>query len=518
MNVSRMLAFVFVYFGIAVLATSHAGPAGESEQPNVVIIFSDDHRYSGVGANGCQQIKTPNIDRLAKSGMAFDHAYLMGSFSGATCIPSRAMLLSGRGLFQLQDLGKVVPEYHITIGQAFQRAGYYTHIVGKWHQDNASLARSFDTGGRMMSRGVYLTDHFRMPFWDWRSDGAYRKSDGYLLSYDKQRNVAKRPLTGQEKKGPLGTEEHGPHTTEIWTDEAVDFISSYIKDQPFFMYLAYHAPHDPRQAPEKFRQMYDPDDIELPPSFMTQHPFDNGDCMTRDERLAPFPRTVSDTKQQLADYYAIISHMDHHIGRVLAALDKQGFTDNTIIVFAGDSGLAVGCHGLFGKQSLYNEDGIHVPLLLTGPNVPSGKRSQALCYTHDIYPTLCQAAGVEIPESVHGKSLVPVIKDTSRSHRESLYHAYRQYQRAYRKGDYKLIEYVKAPSERIGGEKVGSRVTQLFNMKEDFWEINNLAYSRDKQVRELLAQMRTEMRTVAQQVGDTTDRTAAKVDFWDYYD
>lgn len=517
MKISQVNALMILACVIALSPVAKAANTN-TQQPNVLIIFSDDHRYSAVHANGGAQVKTPNIDRLATNGMAFDQAYLMGAFSGATCIPSRAMLHTGRELFHLDNLGRTIPQDHTTIGEAFQTGGYYTHIVGKWHQDNASLARSFNSGGRMMSRGIYLTDHYRMPFWDWRSDGDYQKDDAYLLHYDKQGRAIKRPLTQHDKKGPYGTETDGPHTTEVWTNEALAFINNYNKQQPFFLYLAYHAPHDPRQAPAKFRAMYDPHKIKLPPSFVTQHPFDNGDNTTRDERLAPFPRTAKDTKQQLADYYAIITHMDHHIGRVLDALDEKDFTDNTVILFAGDSGLAVGSHGLFGKQNLYNEGGIHIPLMLTGPGIPVGKTTDALCYSLDAYPTLCDLAGITTPSSVQGKSLLPVIQGKSSSHRDALYHAYQQYQRAYRKGDYKLIEYVKAPSGKRDNPLKGSRVTQLFNIKEDFWETNNLAYSSDNDTIELLQQMRTEMKQAAQQARDTKENAGIGVDFWQSYD
>jgi arylsulfatase A-like enzyme len=116
------------------------------------------------------------------------------------------------------------------------------------------------------------------------------------------------------------------------------------------MYLAFHAPHDPRQAPEAYRALYPPESIKLPPSYLPQHPFDNGEMTIRDERLPPWPRTPAIARQELADYYAIITHLDTQIGRVLAALEQSGQADNTIIVFAGDSGLGVGNHGLMGKQ------------------------------------------------------------------------------------------------------------------------------------------------------------------------
>ncbi len=507
----RIYAIVLLAFGLL----SMPSYAADQDKPNVILIFADDLRYSGVHANGCEQVITPNIDQIAAHGMVFDEAYLMGAFSPATCMPSRAMLLTGRGLFNLKQKGSVIPEEHITLGEAFKNAGYFSQIFGKWHQDNASLARSFNDGGKMMSRGIYLTDHYRMPYWDWKADGKYRKEDAYLLTYGEDGSVHSRPLTKDDKRGPTGTEKDGPHTSEVWTDEAVGFIEEYDQQNPFFIYLAYHAPHDPRQAPSEFMDLYNPEKIELPPSYLSQHPFDNGDAVNRDELLAPLPRTIDNTKKQLAEYYAIISHMDHQIGRVLEALRSSGKLSNTIILFVGDSGLAVGNHGLFGKQNLYNEDGIHVPLIMSGRGIPAGERSDALCYMYDIYPTLCELAGIEIPQSVKGKSLKPVVKGDSRTHRDHLYHAYLQYQRAYRVGDYKLIEYVKAPTGKEGEEKKGARVTQLFNVSEDPWEINNLSFY--KESLDLLEEMRKAMKESAILEGDTPGNESVIINFWDYY-
>jgi len=116
--------------------------AQTNTRPNVVVIYTDDHRYSAVHALSGQPVKTPNIDRLAKEGVVFTHTFLQGSFTGATCVPSRAMLLTGRGLFDLKEVGRQLPPEHKTIGEVFQGQGYNSYIVGKWHQDKASLARS----------------------------------------------------------------------------------------------------------------------------------------------------------------------------------------------------------------------------------------------------------------------------------------------------------------------------------------------------------------------------------------
>ncbi|MEQ9290150.1 MAG: sulfatase-like hydrolase/transferase [Cyclobacteriaceae bacterium] len=508
-----IVACMFIVFGMNMAWA-------QKKKPNVVVIYTDDHRYTGVHALGGQGVKTPNLDKLAYEGIAFTNAYLQGSFSGATCVPSRAMLLTGRNLFDLDGQGRSIPVGHTTIGEAFKSAGYNTYMVGKWHQDNQSLARSFDDGATVMSRGIYLVDHFRMPCWDWKKDGDYKKEDGYLIVYDESGKEVRRPVTKEDKRGPTGTEVNGPHTSEIYSREAIKYIREYKSKKPFMMYLAFHAPHDPRQAPQKYTDMYPPGEIQLTPSYMLQHPFDNGHIVLRDEELAPWPRTPEIARQQLADYYSIISHLDDQIGKVVQELKASGQYENTIIVMAGDSGLAVGNHGLMGKQSIYHEDGIHIPFILSGGLVEEknkGRREGALVYNYDIMPTLCDLAGIATPGSVTGKSLVPVIKGEKGGVRNHTYHAYRQHQRAYRKGDFKLIEYVRAPDsdKTRGGFVAGSRVTQLFNLALDPWETFNLADFPEYE--NTVEKLRKEMKNKAKEVGDVADVKRSEVDFWAYF-
>ncbi|WP_346880925.1 sulfatase-like hydrolase/transferase [uncultured Algibacter sp.] len=488
-----------------------------TKQPNVLLIYTDDHRFTGVHALGGQDVKTPNIDALANQGLVFTNTYLMGAFTGATCMPSRAQLLSGRNLFDLDGNGHKIPKEHITIGEMFQKSGYQSHIIGKWHQDNKSLARTFNGGSHIMSRGVYLQDQFRMPLWDWKPNGNYKKEDGYILVYNKAGEIVRRTISKDDKKAPISTEIDGPHTSEIYAESASKFINKRDKKTPFFLYLAFHAPHDPRQAPEKYKAMYPEDSIQLPPSYMPQHPFDNGHMTVRDEKLDDFPRTPSIARKHLSDYYAIITHLDAQIGKVISTLKKTRQYENTIIVLAGDSGLGVGNHGLLGKQNLYDEDGIHVPFIISGKVKGFGKKLKAYSYIHDIYPTICDLAGLDIPKTVTGTSLLPIIKGEKTQVRDYTYHAYRQHQRAYRKGDYKLIEFVKAPDTDHHKNKIisGSRTTLLFNIKKDPWETTNLAFLETHQ--DILKTLRIEMKEVAEKHKDNKDQLNYPFDFWDYY-
>ncbi|WP_245987113.1 sulfatase-like hydrolase/transferase [Maribacter vaceletii] len=494
--------------------------AQKETKPNVLVIYTDDHRYSGVHALGGEAVKTPNLDNLAHDGIAFTKAYLMGSFSGATCVPSRAMLLTGRNVFQLQGRGFDIPKEHTTMGEMFKKEGYHAHHVGKWHQDFGSLSRSFDTGDKLCGKPAYLTDQYRMPYSDWHADGKYVMEDVYLLEYDENGNVKRRPIAKTDKRGPTATEKKGPHVSEVLADASVDFISNYNKKKPFFHYLAFPTPHDPRQAPKKYKDMYPEDEIGLLPSYMPQHPFDNGHIVLRDELLDVWPRTEEISKRHLSDYYSIITHLDAQIGRVIIALKESGLYENTIIIMAGDSGLAVGNHGLLGKQNIYDEDGVHIPFIISGGLIDEankGRREDAFCYNLDILPTLCDMIGIKKPASVSGTSLLPIINNETESVRDYTYHVYRQHQRAYRKGDYKLIEYVRAPdvSRKRGDFISGSRVTQLFNITKDPWEIFNMADF--PEYAEIVASMRNEMKQKAKELGDKSHDELANVDFWKYY-
>ncbi|MGA9637893.1 sulfatase-like hydrolase/transferase [Flavobacterium sp.] len=506
---------------VVLLAASSVLSYGQkkSKKPNVLVIFTDDHRYTGVHALGGMDVKTPNIDALAKDGVAFTNTYLMGAFTGATCVASRAMLLTGKQLFKLGGIGHTIPKGNTTIGEAFQSAGYNTHVIGKWHQDGDALKRSFTSGEKIMGRGLYLQDHFRMPFYDWDKAGEFSLDESYLLVYDKDGNIVKEPALRNAFKGPIGTEKNGPHTSEVISEAASKYFVNYKSKKPFMMYLAFHAPHDPRQAPQSYKDMYPEANMQLTPSYMLQHPFDNGHMFLRDEELAPWPRTPEVARKQLSDYYAIITHLDIQIGKVIASLKASGQYENTLIVFAADSGLAVGNHGLMGKQNIYDEDGIHVPLIFSGNLIKNkGERYDAFSYIHDIFPTICDFVKVPIPASVDGKSLMPVLNKEAQQVRTSTYHAYRQFQRALRKGDYKLIEYVRAKDEskKEGVFEAGSRVTQLFDIKNDPWELYDLSFFPKN--RELIAQMRKEMREQAIELGDKKENVQGeKYDYWDFY-
>jgi arylsulfatase A-like enzyme len=277
-------------------------------------------------------------------------------------------------------------------------------------------------------------------------------------------------------------------------DATIQFLKNRNASSPFYVYFAPSVPHDPRVAEPEFHALYDAERLPLSAAFMPLHPFDNGEMTVRDEKLAPWPRTEQDTRQQLADYYACISGLDHHVGRVLQFLADSGQIDNTIIVFTGDNGLSMGDHGLFGKQNLYEFGGMHVPLVFAGPGIPTGRRD-ALVYLMDLFPTFCDFAGAAPPDFVEGHSLRPAFEKSTIKVRDVLYTGYRDCMRSIRDDRWKLIRYPLVNQ------------TQLFDLRKDPYELNNLADrldSADKQA-DLLHQLTLQM----QLYGDDTPLVVA---------
>ncbi|MFI3248472.1 MAG: sulfatase-like hydrolase/transferase [Rikenellaceae bacterium] len=439
-----------------------AQAATKSEKPNILIIFTDDHRYDSVhalgSADGVNGANTPNLDKIINSGVSFNNAYLQGANTGATSTASRAQLLTGRGVFDIPNgngtpWGPEISSFPV----AFRDAGYETFITGKSHNGTDASTRGFTTGDKMYGLiNGYYTPHFRLPCVDYRADQKYHENDAYYV-YD---NGAKQVLV----KEALDSF-NGDHSTDVFGRAAVNFIEEYNEDKPFLMYVAFHAPHDVRNFPEEYRSMYDAKDIPLPSNFLEGHPFDNGAMYIRDECTAPFPRTAQNTKEQIANYYRMISHVDDYVGKMMDALKAKGMDENTIVVFSSDSGLAMGSHGLFGKQNLYDDGGIRVPMVFSGAGLPQGKRPNDLCYSADIFPTLCGLVGIDVPESCTGLNQAASVKGRSQYLRKEAYFAYMDIHRAIRNDRYKLIEYC------VEGE----RHTQLFDLQEDRYECNDLS-------------------------------------------
>ncbi|OYW17231.1 MAG: hypothetical protein B7Z55_12940 [Planctomycetales bacterium 12-60-4] len=282
---------------------------------------------------------------------------------------------------------------------------------------------------------------------------------------------------------------------KIIVDEAIEFVKHGRDGRPFCMYLAFANPHDPRVAAKTYMQQYSADSLRLPANYLPVHPFDNGEMVVRDERLSPWPRTKPEIRKTLHEYYATTTALDHHIGRLLAALDEQGLTENTLIVFSADHGIAVGSHGLLGKQSLY-EHSMKAPLIFAGPGVPRGS-SSALLYLLDICPTICDLVGIQPPVDRDGLSAKGVIVGEKTEHRSEVLLAYRDVQRAIRDHRWKLIRYPHID------------FTQLFDLEQDPLELVNLAERPDQAAR--LSDLRKRMEALQKELGDHQPWSAEKL-------
>jgi len=457
-----------------------------------VFFFTDDQRFDTIGALGNGIIKTPNIDRLVTRGTAFTHAHIPCGTSGAVCMPSRAMLHSGRSLFHIEAEGQSIPREHATLGQALRDNGYRTFGCGKWHNWRESFNRSFSDGAEIFFGG--MADHWNVPVYRYDPTGRY----------DMTLPVCNDPFNGKEvTHRDADHVSAGLHSSEMVCDAGIEFIRRQDGSQPFFAYISFLAPHDPRVMPGEFRTMYDPANIDLPPNFAGGHPFDTGALRIRDERLAGFPRTPEEAREHIADYYAMISHLDAELGRVLQALDDKGMLDDTVLVFAGDNGLAVGQHGLYGKQNCYDHS-VRVPLVFAGPGIPKGHRTGAYAYLFDVFPTLCSLTGTPIPDTVEGKDLTGCMREPGMRLRDSLYFAYTDCQRAVKDHEFKLIEYAVEECERR---------TQLFDLTRDPWELTNLADDRDYSG--TVANLRSHLARLRDEWGDKEHPMGRR--FWERY-
>ena len=425
--------------------TEHANRQDKETSPNVLFILSDDQRADAMGCAGNPYIRTPHLDQLAENGIQFGNTYVMGGHHGAICAPSRAMLLSGKSLFNVYDRLDGIE----TMPMSFRENGYITFGTGKWHNERSAFEAGFQHGKNVFLGG--MGDHFNIACRDIQADGT---------------------LSEAEMRG---------FSTDLFAGATIDFLHEYAsgeRDNPFFCYLSFTAPHDPYSPRNDHIDMYPAGGLPLPGNFMPLHPFQFDNLTIRDENLAPWPRAPEMIRAALADYYALITHMDEQIGEVIDVLKKHGLFENTIIVFTADNGLAIGSHGLLGKQNLY-EHSTKVPLIISGPGIPKGDISDALVYLFDLYPTLAELCGLPEPEEIDGISLKPMLVGQSADVRSSLFTAYRHTIRAVRTSEWKLIRY---PERDF---------TQLYNLKNDPLELNNLSQQPEymEKSRELLQLM-----------------------------
>ena len=434
----------------ALLISHLANLSLAGEHPNILLIVSDDQRPDTIAALGNDAIQTPTLDRLVEEGCVMTRA----TCANPICTPSRAEILTGCSGFRngVLDFGGKIDSSLPTMAEWFANAGYQTCYVGKWHNDGRPIQRGYE-----FSRGLYRGGggRYAKP----QTDHAGREVTGY------------RGWIFQDDGGKLFPEKGVGLTAKIsqhFAAAAIEVVNDQ-DDRPFFLHVNFTAPHDPLLLPPGWESVYQPDRMKLPEDFLPQHPFDHGNYNGRDEKLFVWPRTPKETRREIAAYYAVISHMDAQIGRIVQALEATNSLENTIIVFTSDHGLAVGSHGLRGKQNMY-EHTIGVPMIIRGPGVSAGVRRNAQCYLRDLFPTLCDLARIASPGNrIDGASFKPVIDGTSNQVHPFVVGYFRNFQRMIRTAEWKYVEY----------PEVG--VQQLFHLSDDPNELSNLVDSSEYQ-------------------------------------
>jgi choline-sulfatase len=518
MKFSFRLSLVWLLSLLVVLnmmAVSVAPDDSISPPPNFIFIIADDMDTYAVNAYRKSEpaetaadgqpyaVDTPHIDSLAAEGMMFHQTHLMGSNSGAVCMPSRTCIMSGKNMWQ--------------------------------RTQNMTAALTFPG---VFNRGVRSDGAALLPYATYRT---CKVGNSYPTA-----NAEFTVVNDATKRG--NTDGNG---SEWHADQALSYLEDWSKKhkpsgKPFFIYLGFSHPHDVRLAREQpdLTGRYqcvntaDPGTIVLnalapplplnylscTPDTYPAHPFDHGGLTIRDEvKVAGVMkyRTEAVIRNEIGRNFACTDWIDQQVGRVLARLrDPNGdgdtsdsVVDNTYVVFTADHGIAIGRHGLQGKQNLY-EHTWKVPYIVRGPGIKAGSESQALIYLHDTFPTFCDLAGLEIPATIDandGQSFKAVLEDSSRSHRDVLYGVYAGSSkpgiRAVTDGRYKLIKYDVANN--------AVQMTQLFDLQKNPFEllpehgVPNLAYQSShaavrQRLEEQLLRKRVEFADPYQFLGDRT--------------
>jgi arylsulfatase A-like enzyme len=421
---------------------------------NFLVIVTDDQRPDTIGVLGNPRIDTPNFDWLVRNGITFENFIC----SNPLCVPSRAEILTGCSGFRNGVLGmggeKMDPKL-ILWPTAMKSGGYATWYSGKWMNDGQPVTRGYDETRALFTGGGGT----------WKRGEEVRGRKGRVITG--YRNWTFKNAEGKPDLGKgIGL---APLTDKYIADGALEFLRRKT-DKPFFLHVNFTGPHDPLVYPPGYEKKYNAANMKLPSNFLSRHPFDHGNFDGRDERLLPWPRTKADVLDELAVYYAVIDNIDKQVGRLLGQLRADGRLKNTYVIFTSDHGLAIGSHGLMGKQNMYDHT-IRVPFLIAGPGIAKGQRTKAFGYLRDMYPTVCELAGIGTPETVQAKSLVPVLRNPKKFIHEAGYGYFRDVQRMVQVGQWKLVFY--APINRY----------QLFDLKVDPHEMNDLIKAKSCQAR-----------------------------------
>ena len=405
-------------------------------QNHVLIIKTDDQSNQTVGAYGNPLMVTPNMDMLAAEGTRFTAAYNMGCWSPAVCIPSRTMFMYGKQLWEAKNINRTnAPK---SMPEIFKENGYHTFMTGKWHAMGPRPSKIFDQIGGTPTQGQLKTFY----------------------------------------------SEHG-HMTDVTAKETVDFIRAYDSDKPFFAYVAFNAPHVPRETAQKYYDLYPRKQITLPPSFKDNMPLN----LEVAYQYAPNPLRKNTMQKRVQQNNAMVSHIDMQLGNIIKALKEKGIYDDTIIVFTSDHGINFGENGVAGKVCLY-EPSVTAPLIVKAPNMKSNKVINSRVYLQDIVPTLYELLDFEWNRNSDFSSLKPLLKG-KKQEVQSIYLAMFDDQRGIVSKNDKLIYYPKTGH------------LELYNLKKDPWETTNIAQKKTSKA--VIKKLLSELKLWQEKTKDETD-------------
>lgn len=423
------------------------------EPPNILFLLVDDQRPDTIGAYGNDKISTPNLDQLAKRGTRFTRA----TCSYPICHISRAEMLSGRHGWENGINGLNSRRFSEGIdfwAETLRNSDYRTCYVGKWHTPGRPADYGFSEVRGLFGSGSAKLMKPGQTDWKGFPITGYK---GWVFQ----------DATGKERYPEKGVG-LTPDIDAKFGDAAISAITDFNGDQPWFIQVNFTGPHDPLFIPPGYEGKYRAEEMPVPPNFMPEHPYDHGNLKGRDEMLLPFPRTREDVRDLLRVYYSVIDHIDLQVGKIVKALRDSGQLDNTVIIYSSDHGMAVGSHGLRGKQNQY-EHTINVPMIIAGPGVKADYVTDASVYLRDLYPTTCELADVAIPGTVTAKSFAGVLNGSTETHHDEIYGYFTDTQRMIRTDRWKYIEYPKVEKR------------QLFDLESDPDELTNLIEDPDLQ-------------------------------------
>lgn len=466
------------------------------DRPNVLFVAIDDLRPE-IGCYGNDEIKTPHFDAFAKTGTTFLRAYCQA----AVCAPSRASVMTGlrpdstrvwdlRGKFR-ENLPDVV-----TIPQHFHKHGYYTVSMGKIFHNHMPDRVSFDEPDLRPQK--YMTPELihREPESFYHAEELNRE-----LAEVRKRRLAERPNRYADGWAyGVATESFDGPDHEFYdgaqTELAIETMKRLKqKDQPFFLAVGFYRPHLPFVAPKKYWDLYDRDTISLAdnpflprdsPVMAMNSMYELRACYDLEHVKHPsvFRLSEANNRRLRHGYFACVSFVDACFGRLMQGLENLGLADDTIVVMWGDHGWKLGEHGSWCKQTNYNID-VRVPLMIRVPDHPqAGVRTQALVELVDLYPTLCEAAGLPVPDDMEGTSLLPLLSKPDRKWKSA---AFSQFHRAPNitpdKGRYMGLSmvtdryhYVEWRTwDHVRGLAGDLRAVELYDHREDPQENTNIA-------------------------------------------